>query len=583
MPLLPDPADPKDRPWVWPLLVGLLALVASIGGLLNQYTQDDIPIIWKNPAIHSLGGIGELFTKSYWPPPFISAHYRPLAPVSFALEWALGGGSPIVFRLVSYLLYAAVSVGVYHVARLRLPTIVAFGVAALFAVHPLHVEAVALAVNQPELWIGLIFCFAVYRYVRVRDRGEALSDREQLLFAGLYLIGCLLKETALVLPGMLVAAEVLLVRTRQPVRLRIAQGRRLLLLMMLAAVAFYWVRTQVLSGSLLGAFVSETLAGLSMQERALTMLAVVPEWLRLMLWPALLKADYSPGELVAHTAWGPMQTLGLVILAILLAMLIAAWRRAPVIAFGLAWCAIGIFPVHNVLVPTGIVLAERTLFLPSIGVMLVLGGLGSLLLERASASTRLLLASVTGILLILGAFRSTTRHPVWSDQFGLWYHTANVDAPRSYKAHEALAEAYFQLEMERMAEVEYRLAIQYAPKTLTRPSMSYAHRLRSRGFCHPAAALYRKALEEVYPSFLAAQAGLIACALDLGLYREAALNARLAISMDWERPAFQIALAVADSALRTNAPPGTVRLKIPAKYHMAEVLSVGSRKLGPGK
>jgi hypothetical protein len=333
---------------------------------------------------------------------------------------------------------------------------------------------------------------------------------------------------------------------------------------------------------LLGTFVVETLVGLSMGERALTMLAVVPEWLRLMLWPAHLRADYSSAELVAHTVWGPMQTLGLVIVLGLVALLVAAWRRAPVIAFGLAWCAIGIFPVHNVLVPTGIVLAERTLLLPSIGAMLVLGGLGSLLLERASASTRVALASATGILLVLGAYRSTTRHPIWSDQFNLWYQTANVDAPRSFRAHEALAEAYFQIEMERMAEVEYRLAIQYAPKQLTRPSMSYAHRLRSRGFCYPAAALYRKALE-VYPSFLAAQAGLIACALDLGLYREAAHNARLAISIDWERPAFQIALATADSALRVAAPPGTVRLKIPAKYVMGEVLTVGTRKLGPGK
>jgi tetratricopeptide (TPR) repeat protein len=580
--LLPNPADPKDRPWVWPFLVGILALAASIGGLSNQFTQDDIPIIWKNPAIHSLGGIAELFTRAYWPPPFLQALYRPLASVSFALEWALGGGSPMMFRVVSYLLYAGVSVGVFYVARLRLPTIVAFGAAALFAVHPLHVEAVAVAVNQSELWVGLLFCVAVYRYVRVRDRGEALSGRELLLLAGLYLVACLFKETALVLPGMLVAAEVLLVRNSQPVRVRIAQGRLPLLLLMLVALAFYWVRTQVLSGSLLGTFVVETLVGLSMGERALTMLAVVPEWLRLMLWPAHLRADYSAAELVAHTAWGPMQTLGLLILLILVALLIAAWRRAPVIAFGLAWCAIGIFPVHNVLVPTGIVLAERTLFLPSIGAMLVLGGLGSLLLERASHSTRVVLASVTGILLVLGAYRSTTRHPVWSDQFNLWYQTATVDAPRSFRAHEALAEAYFQIEMERMAEVEYRLAIQYAPRQLTRPSMSYAHRLRSRGFCYPAAALYRKALQ-VYPSFLAAQAGLIACALDLGLYREAALNARLAISMDWERPAFQIALAVADSALRAGAPPGTVRLRIPDKYVMSEVLTVGPRKLGPDK
>jgi hypothetical protein len=394
----------------------------------------------------------------------------------------------------------------------------------------------------------------------------------------LYLFACLFKETALVLPGLLVAAEIWLVQSTEPIRFRLAQGRRLLLLLTLVAVGFYWTRTQILSGSLLGTFVAESLVGFSLGERALTMLGVVPEWVRLILWPSHLQADY-PGALVDQTTWGPMQSLGLAILVAAGAAMIAAWRRAPVIAFGLAWCAIGIFPVHNVLVPTGIVLAERTLLLPSIGAMLVLGGVGALLLERTTSHARLGLAVLTGVLLVLGAYRSATRHPVWSDQFNLWYQTANVDAPRSFRAHEALAEAYFQLEMERMAEQEYRLAIQFAPKQLMRPAMSYAHRLRSRGFCYPAAALYRMALQK-YPTYLGAQASLIACALDLGLYREAAFNARLAISLGLERPAFQIALAAADSALRVGAPPGTVRLTIPSKYQLAQLLTVGTKKEG---
>src|SRR5688572_12953930 len=552
-------------------------MAASITGVLNQYTQDDIPIIWKNSAIHSLGGIGKLFLEAYWPPPFLQALYRPFATVSFALEWAVGGGNPAMFRLVSHSPYAAVSVAVFYPARLRLPILPAFGAAALFAVHPLHVEAVAVAVNQSELWVGLLLCVATYRYVRLRNRGEPFSLGDELGLVALYLAACLFKENALVLPGMLVAAEVLLVRSTQSIRVRIARGYRLLLLLMLVAVAFYWVRTQVLSGSLLGTFVAESLFRLSMGERALTMLAVVPEWLRLMLWPADLKADYGPAVLVGHTTWGPLQTLGLAILGAATALLLASWRRAPMIAFGLAWCAIGIFPVHNVLVPTGIVLAERTLFLPSIGAMLVLGGLGSLLLERASASNRVLLASVTGILLVLGAYRSATRHPVWSDQFNLWYQTANEDAPTSVLAHEAMAEAYFNIEMERMAEQEYLLAIHLSPKHLTRPMISYAHRLRSRGFCYPASEYYRKSLL-VHSTLVEAQAGLIACALHLGHYREAAHIARTAISIDVDRPAFQLALMVADSALRTGAPPGTVRLSIPSKFQVAGWLTVGAKK-----
>jgi hypothetical protein len=483
----PAAGNGTKRAWLWPLTIALLAVVASLSGISNQYVQDDIPIIWKNPAMHHLGGIGRLFTHSYWPPPFILALYRPFASVLFLLQWIAGGGSPLAFRLVSYALYGLTCVALFRLARIRLPLAAAAVAAALFAVHPVHVEAVAVAVNQSELWVGLLACLGVVIYVRERSRGGPLPTRTQLLLAGLYLAACLFKENALVFPGLLVAAEVLLVPTRKSIRARLSFGRRPLLLLMLVAVVFYWVRTRVLGGSLAGTFVAEALVGLTMGQRAIAMLAVVPQWFRLLFWPAHLQADYSPGEIVAQTVWGSGHTLGLLLLAAVVLATLFSWRRAPVIAFGLAWCAVALFPVHNVLVPTGIVLAERTLFLPSIGAMLALGGLGAVLVERATPRWRMILSAATGALLMLGMFRSITRHPVWHDQFGLWYRTANEDAPLSFHAHEALAESYFNVGVERMAEEEYQLAIQFAPPSMTRPMMQYGDKLRLRGYCYPAA------------------------------------------------------------------------------------------------
>lgn len=451
------------RAWLPDLGLVFLSLAASISGLFNQFAQDDFPIIWKNGAVHDLLHSYQLFAQPYWPKPFTPDLYRPLAVFSYAIEWAVGQGSPMFFRIVSYALYAAVALALFRLARRLLPFPAAFAAAALFAVHPVHVEAVAMGVNQGELWVGLLCCIAVAYYLRARRAGGPLAARTELTLAGIYLVGCFFKENALVLPGLLVAAEVLLLPADEPIRDRIARGRRLLLLLMLVAVSFYGVRTLVLGGDLVGTFTAEGLAYLTMGQRGLTMLAVVPRWFRLLLWPSHLQADYSPEEIVAQTSWGPDQTLGaLLVLGTLLAALLA-WRRAPSITFGIAWMAIALFPIHNVLVPTGIVLAERTLFLPSVGAMLALGGLGALLAERASESARLALAAGVGALLILGVARSTTRHPVWADQFGLWYDTANRDAPRSYRAHHALAEMYFLAGSEGRAEREYRLAIAYSP------------------------------------------------------------------------------------------------------------------------
>ena len=563
--------------WTWPVLIAVLAVTASLSGIGNQYAQDDIPIIWKNPVIHDPGELWRVFVEPYWPRPYSRSLYRPFASVTFALQWLVGGGDAVAFRVTSYALYALASVAVFYLARLRLPLVVAGIVAALFAVHPVHVESVAVAVNQSELWVGGLSCLAVLFYVRKRSGGKPLSARDQLFLAGLYLFACLFKENALMIPGFLLAAEILLVPDGGSVRTRVAHGRRLLLILALVAVAFYWVRTQVLSGNLLGTFVAEALTGLSMGERALAMLAVVPTWYRLLLWPAHLQADYSPGEIVAQTSWGLDHTVGLLLLAATVLTAMLTWRRSPMITFGIVWGAIALFPVHNVLVPTGIVVAERTLFLPSVGVIVALGGVGALILERAGRRARVALAAAVTGLLFLGLLRSATRHPDWSDQFGLWYRTANEDAPRSFRAHDFLADAYFQAGQERMAEQEYELAMQFAPPSITGPRMKYADKLRQRGWCFPAVVQYKKVVD-VHANHGMARAALAACLIDLGRYREAKHHARLGIAMGWQRSAFQQALRTADSAERASAPPGTVRINVTSADSVKVYMRIGKRK-----
>jgi hypothetical protein len=228
-----------------------------------------------------------------------------------------------------------------------------------------------------------------------------------------------------------------------------------------------------------------------------------------------------------------------------------------------------------VLAPTGIMLAERTLFLPSIGAMLAVAGLGATLAPRPRA--RLALAALVGLLLILGTLRSTTRHSVWRNQFVLWYETANIDAPRSFRAHETLAENYFTVGVARMAEEEYRLAIHFAPPHITRPAISYANKLRLKGHCYPAADLYRRALR-ARPEFSSTRAGLIACLLHFGAYREAMFHARMGASYEWSRPFFQRALGVADSALRVAAPPGTVTITVQSGDTVSTFAQVGKTR-----
>src|SRR5262245_40908016 len=200
--------------------VAVLALAACLAGIRNEFTQDDIAIIRDSDVLHDFSNVGHILTSPYWPPPYTSDQYRPVTSLFLALQYAIGGGAPMVFRVFSYALYAAACVALFALGSQLLPLMVAFGIACLFAVHPVHVEAVTLAVGQAELLVALLGLIMVRRYLALRRRQEAgTSDakneaREWVILACLYMVAALSKEQGLLLPAFLVAAELCLVQDR---------------------------------------------------------------------------------------------------------------------------------------------------------------------------------------------------------------------------------------------------------------------------------------------------------------------------------------------------------------------------------
>ena len=133
------PDGPSWRPF---LAIGALALGASATGFHNGFTYDDRSIIVQNPKVHHLGHLARLWTETYWPPWMGGGLYRPFTMSAFTLEWVAGHGAPWVFHLVNIALYVAVCLAVYALAALVLPRTLAAVAGGLFAVHPVHVEAV---------------------------------------------------------------------------------------------------------------------------------------------------------------------------------------------------------------------------------------------------------------------------------------------------------------------------------------------------------------------------------------------------------------------------------------------------------
>jgi hypothetical protein len=170
-------------------------------------------------------------------------------------------------------------------------------------------------------------------------------------------------------------------------------------------------------------------------DRIVGMLAVVPEWLRLLFWPAHLQAEYGPPALTVTGTLGPAHVLGLGILLGAAALAVAIRLRAPAIALGVAWTAIALLPVSNILTTTGVILAERTLLLPSVGAMLALGAAVAILVDHltfAPARGAVLAGGVA--LTVAGVVLSAERQRTWSSQ-QMFFQRLERDAPRTYRAH----------------------------------------------------------------------------------------------------------------------------------------------------
>lgn len=420
--------------------VACLAILVSLSGLSNGFTYDDIHVIQENALVHDLSGAWRFLGQPYWPPPRTGEVYRPLTILLFAIQWALGGGAPLIFHAFSIALYAATCVAVLKLARVTLPAApgAALAAAALFAVHPVHVESVANVVGQSELLVALFLASALTLYVRWRRRApsEPLGARRIAVLVVLYVAACLSKEHGIVLPALLALAELLLV-PREGARSGSARSRLralapLAIALLVVAAGYLAVRTVVVGG--IGGATSSAFQGRPLEDRLLTALGGVPHWVRLLLWPASLSADYSPQHVVVRTALGAEAAAALAVLCAvpLLAVLLA--RRIPAASYAIGFVIVAILPVSNLLVQTGILVAERTLFLPSVGAVLLAGALLARIGRPSSQPARLALGAALLALVLLGAWRSAIRQPVWRDNRTLFAQTLR-DAPLSYRSH----------------------------------------------------------------------------------------------------------------------------------------------------
>jgi len=437
------------------LLVALAALIPYLNALANGFVLDDVGQILLNEAVKNFD-LRFIFTSDYWAgfEGRQSGLYRPLTSLSFALEYRLWGTTPALFHLTNLILHAGNSLLLCNLGRSLGEKRIGLLTGLLFAVHPIHTEAVAGIAGRADL----LATFAILIALRCSLAGRFGSPIRWTACSTLFLgLGLFCKEHAVVLPGLLLAMDWFLRKRGKLPRWPWPEYA----LHTLLIVIWLFLRQGVLGGLTVPQidFVDNPLAHLPTHLRIFNALVIAAKYLLLLLFPHPLSADYSFDAIPLIRSFLTADLLRITALLTLIALALRSfWTRPAFWSLGIIWLLVGFAPIANLLLPIGTIMAERLLYLPSIGFALTSGAILSPLLQPERKTGRITLFS----LLLLYAGGTTIRNRDWRDAESLFRAAASVH-PRSAKAHQGLASALEQRGDLINAAAEYRRAIEIHP------------------------------------------------------------------------------------------------------------------------
>jgi protein O-mannosyl-transferase len=394
----PDPSfygQPRHV-WVFLALSLAIALLPYVTTLTYGFVYDDRLAIEENSHVRAWPGLGRIFLSDVWTLSSLSTrsnYYRPMFLLAYFGIFQVAGAAPAVFHLVNILFHAAAT-GMVFVLSLRFwrKEFTAFIAAALFALHPTHVEPVAWIAALSELVYTFFVLLAVYFYT-----SQPISRGLTAVALSSYAMALLWKESAVAFIPIAVLYDLLVLRQRRWTRW-----------MTIMAVTLAYVGLRVTA---MGALSPSILhPNLSLATQVLTAISNVGFYASKLLVPIRLSAFY-PTQFISGPA--------LAVIVVLLLVLLSIWTLRDHQAWAASWILASLFPVllvSRIAVP----LADRNLYLASVGFV----WLAASWMDRLSRKSSFAL-----LLVITGAYGTLTlrRLPAWRDDMALLGHELRMN------------------------------------------------------------------------------------------------------------------------------------------------------------
>ncbi|KAM9771731.1 protein O-mannosyl-transferase TMTC1 isoform X1 [Syngnathus typhle] len=493
------PSNPIRQQTVWTAsrcaaLVTLCVLCYS-NSLHGELVHDDVWAIINNPDVRPSSSLLNIFTNDFWGKKMSdnSSHksYRPFCILTFKLNILLGGMTPLYFHIVNVCLHCAVTCVLMHTCERCVfeESHLAFVTSVLFAVHPVHTEAVSGIVGRADLFACLLFLLAFLSYIRSVGVNASEDSTPSTVSVG-SLLGSLLlgtcamlvKETGITVFGVCMFYDALVLCGKPLFRHLSGTGVRQLLqiwkpfikracVVSSYVLAIVSLRLWLMGGSM--PLFSEQDNPASFAPYFLTRILTYSYLLYFNTWllmaPVVLCYDWQVGSIPLVESLSDIRNMATVLLAVVMVALclhcihsLQRQKRKEVF-MGLLLLVFPFIPASNLFFRVGFVVAERVLYMPSMGYcILVVHGLSRLSSSVGRFGTTILSASML-LLLLLFSWKTVQQNKVWLSREAL-FSSGIWTLPHNAKVHYNYANFLKDSTRHREAIYHYTIALRLYPR-----------------------------------------------------------------------------------------------------------------------
>lgn len=489
------------------IIIAAISTGVYLNSLRNSFVYDDSLTIVENHFIKDFGNLPYLLSQDYfkWSG---EISYRPLVTFTYFLDYSLWGLTPIGYHLNNISIHTINCLLLYlFILLISKDQTAAFLGSVLFATHPVLTEAVNGISYREDLLAAMFLLISLLLYFKSRPQ-------KNLLYLGSlasYLAGLLAKEMAITLPLLIIIADYTIYNPEPGIRLKslLKRFKKNYLWFFIVSCIYLLIRFVILRNQ------KEDVSypGIGLIPNFIIMTKVIAYYIKLLVLPVGLRADYSLPASAADL--NPSSVIAIIMPSMALLLIIKTFRYSGLIAFSIIWFFISLIPVYDI-VPIANIMAERYLYIPSMGFCMAISLVSSGILRRPwfepkpwpllgvkpkmgrinhikpDIAKTLALICVTP-LIITYSILTINRNRDWRDDLTLWS-KASIFSPDSPMVHNNLGKAYWKKGMIKEAGMEFERAIELNPQFLP-PYVNYSSLCKETGELEEAYRIIKLALK----------------------------------------------------------------------------------------